>query len=228
MSNQDTAAAVSHGVEALIERLRADGVEHGRAQAEKLITEAEARAEWVLSQAKEEAERLRREAQEEAERLERSGREALNTAARDAVLALKTQLTQRFTGEVRRLVGGETKKKELLEKMILEIVGQGKEEAVKAEKVEVILPREIVGLEELSRNPEELEKGDLTHFLRLVSRKLTRDGVSFGVAEDERGGLRVQLTEEGVVLDFSDQAIVDVLLAHLQPRFRALLEGIVK
>ncbi len=228
MSNQDTAAAVSHGVEALIERLRADGVEHGRAQAEKLITEAEARAEWVLSQAKEEAERLRREAQEEAERLERSGREALNTAARDAVLALKTQLTQRFTGEVRRLVGGETKKKELLDKMILEVVGQGKEEAAKAEKLEVILPREIVGLEELSRNPEELEQGDLTQFLRLVSRKLARDGVNFGVAEDERGGLRIELTDEGVVLDCSDQAIADVLLAHLQPRFRALLEGIVK
>jgi V/A-type H+-transporting ATPase subunit E len=31
-----------------------------------------------------------------------------------------------------------------------------------------------------------------------------------------------------VVLDLSDQAVAAALLEHLQPRFRALLEGVVK
>lgn len=228
MSKKNDTAVISHGVEALIEHLKADGIEHGRNESARILTEAETKAEWIVSQAKEEAELIRKKAKEEAVRMEHSGREALNTAARDAVLSLRTQLTQRFTGEVRRLVGEGTKEKELLEKMILEVVGDGKKESGKSKKVAVILPRDVMGIEELSKHPEELEGGQLTDFLRLVSRKLVREGVTFGVAEDDRGGLRIHLTDKGMVLDFSDKAIADVLLEHLQPRFRALLEGVVK
>ncbi len=228
MSNEESAVEVSSGVEALIERLRNEGVESGRAQAQKIVADAETRAKWLLQQAEEEAKGMRKAAREEAERLQRSGREALHAAARDALLTLKAQLNQRFTGEVRRLVGGETRKKEILEKMILEVAGQAREDAEKAETAKVLLPREVIGLEELSRNPEELEQGELTHFVRLINGKLLREGVTLGVADDEGGGLRVQLTDEGVVLDLRDEAIADVLLQHLQPRFRALLEGIVK
>ncbi len=228
MSNGDNAVHVSSGVEALIQRLRDEGVESGRAQAEKIVVDAETRAGWILKQAEEDAGRIRKQAREEAERLQRSGREALNAAARDALLTMKAQLNQRFAGEVRRLVGGETRKKELLEKMILEVVGQARQDADRAEAAQVLLPREVIGLEELSRHPEELEKGELTQFVRLINGKLLREGVTLGVAEEEDGGLRVQLTDEGVVLDLSDKAIAEVLLQHLQPRFRALLEGIVK
>ncbi len=228
MSNEETAVEVSSGVEALIERLRNEGVESGRAQAEKIVADAETRASWLLQQAEEEAKGIRKQAREEAERLQRSGREALQAAARDALLTLKAQLNQRFAGEVKRLVGSETRKKEILEKMILEVVGQAREDAETAKKAQVLLPREVIGLEELSRNPEELERGELTQFVRLINGKLLREGVTLGVAEDDAGGLRVQLTDEGVVLDLRDEAIADVLLQHLQPRFRALLEGIVK
>jgi len=86
MSNGENAVRVSSGVEALIQRLRDEGVESGRAQAEKIVADAETRAGWILKQAEEDAGRLRKQAREEAERLERSGREALNAAARDALL----------------------------------------------------------------------------------------------------------------------------------------------
>jgi V/A-type H+-transporting ATPase subunit E len=38
----------------------------------------------------------------------------------------------------------------------------------------------------------------------------------------------VRLVDRDVVLDLSDRAVADVILEHLQPRFRALLEGVVK
>ena len=228
MSKQNDAAVISHGVETLIDQLRTDGIEQGRSEAEKIVNEAKSKAEWTLKQAQEEAAQIRTKAKQEAGQLERSSHEALETATRDALLSLKAQLTQLFTREVKRLIGESTRKKELLEKMILEVVGQGKKETGKAKNVEVILPREVIGIEELSQDPEELEKGELTEFLRLVTRALGREGLTFGVAKDDRGGLRVKLTDKGIELDFSDQAIAEVLLQHLQPRFRALLEGIVK
>ena len=230
MANKKTSnsAQVASGVEALIDRLRNEGVVSGRTQAEQLVKEAQDRADSIVKQARKQAEQIVSQAREEVENLERAGKESLEVAFRDTNLALKTQLTQRFTGEVRRLIGAETKKPELLQKLILEVAGSVKEEVAEAGQVEVLLPRKVAGLEELSRDPQELEQGVLTQFVRLISQDQLREGVIFGVAKDNRSGLRLRLVDQEVVLDLSDSAIADAILEHLQPRFRALLEGVVR
>jgi V/A-type H+-transporting ATPase subunit E len=227
-SRRNNATEVASGVEALIGRLREEGVANGRSQAEQIVSEAKAQAESKLKNAQEQADQIVSKAREEAENLKRAAHEALEVAFRDTSLALKTQLNQRFTGEVQRLVGAETQKPEILQKLILEVVGKVKEDVAEAQQVEVLLPRKVAGIEELSRNPEELEQGILTYFIRLVNRDLLREGVSFGVAKDNQGGLKLRLVDQEVVLDLSDRAIADAILEHLQPRFRALLEGMVK
>ena len=40
--------------------------------------------------------------------------------------------------------------------------------------------------------------------------------------------MKVFLKNEQVEIDLSEKAIASMLLEHLQPRFRALLEGVVK
>jgi len=227
-SRKNTPVQVAAGVEELISRLRDQGVEAGRRQAEEIVAQAQADARHTLDQARRQAERIVADARHQAESLEQSGREALELALRDAVLALRTRLTERFRGEVRQLVGEEQQKQELLEKMVLEVVGRVRDEADRAAQVEVLLPRRAVGLAELSQDPEELARGDLTQFVRLVAAGMLREGVSFGVAPDQADGLRLRLVDREVVLDLSDRAVADVILEHLQPRFRALLEGVVK
>ena len=230
MANKKTSnsAQVASGVEALIDRLRNEGVVSGRTQAEQIVKEAQDQADSIVKQARKQADQIVSQAREEVENLERAGKESLEVAFRDTNLALKTQLTQRFTGEVRRLIGAETKKPELLQKLILEVAGSVKEEVAEAGQVEVLLPRKVAGLEELSRDPQELEQGVLTQFVRLISQDQLREGVIFGVAKDNRSGLRLRLVDQEVVLDLSDSAIADAILEHLQPRFRSLLEGVVR
>jgi V/A-type H+-transporting ATPase subunit E len=228
MNDKPESAKVSSGVQALIQQLRKEGVEKGRSEAARIVEEAQSRAEWILRQAQDEADQILHSARKEAEKLRRSGEEALSVAARDAVLSLKSQLSSRFAGEVRRLVGEQMKRAEILEKLILEVAGRVGEEAAGGRRMEVLLPTSVIGLEELSRKPEELEKGILTHFVTLISRDMLREGVSLGMGEDGQGGLRLRLEEEGIILDMTDRAVAEVLLEHLQPRFRALLEGIVR
>ncbi|WP_017328395.1 hypothetical protein [Synechococcus sp. PCC 7336] len=228
MAEQRDAVEVSAGVQALIDRLRQQGIERGKSEADQIVDDARSHAKLILEQAREEVDEMLADAKAEIETLKKSGRDALAIAARDAVLTLKSKLMQQFTGEVRRLVGEETQKQELLQKLILEVTGRVKEEAAVAEKIEVLLPQRVMGLEELSRNPEELEEGILTHFVRLIGRDLLREGVTFRMAKDGEGGLRVRLVDSEVVLDLSDRAIAETLLDHLQPRFRALLEGMVR
>ncbi len=224
----DTPLAVASGVEELIARLRDQGVEKGRSEAEGLEQEARATAAATVAQAEAQARSIVERARAEAESLQTSGRQALELAFRDATLALKAQLSERFTGEVRQLVGEEQEKQEILERMILEIVGALRPEADQSQQVEVLLPRRVAGLAELSQHPEELEQGILSRFVRLTARGLLREGVSFGVAKGPDAGLKLRLVDRDVVLDLTDAAIAQTLLAHLQPRFRALLEGVVK
>lgn len=227
-SRKDTPVQVAAGVEGLIARLRDQGVEAGRSQAEEIVTQAQADARQTLDQARQQAERIVADARRQAGNLEQSGREALDLALRDAVLTMKTRLMERFRGEVRQLLGEEQQKQELLEKMILEVVGRVRPEADRAEQIEVLLPQRAVGFAELSQNPEELAQGELTQFVRLVSAGMLREGVSFGVGRGQAAGLSLRLVDREVVLDLSDQAVADAILEHLQPRFRALLEGVVK
>lgn len=228
-SRKDTPVQVAAGVEALISRLRDEGVQSGRRQAEEIVAQAQADARHTLEMARSQAERIVADARRQAESLEQSGREALELALRDAVLSMKTRLSERFRGEVRQLVGEEQEKQELLEKMILEVVGRVRAEADRAERIEVLLPRRAVGFADLSQDPEELARGELTRFVRLVAADMLREGVSFGVArEGQESGISLRLVDREVVLDLSDRAVADVILEHLQPRFRALLEGVVK
>lgn len=224
----DTAAQVSSGVEQLLQRLRDEGVAAGRSQAERIVQDAEHRAAWILSQAEEEAQRMRRDAHKEAEHFKRAGQEALKVAMRDAVLSLKSDLEKRFAREVHRLVGGETRKRELLDKLILEVAGQAREQVAGAAHVEVLLPPDVVGLEDLRHSPEELESGALTEFVRYLSQSIAREGFTFKINEEGEGGIRVYLQDQSLSIDLTDKAVAELLLRHLQPRFRALLDGVVR
>ncbi len=228
MSDQEKAVKVSSGVDALIQRLRDEGVADGQARAEKIVAEAEARAKWLINQANEEAEQTLSSAKKEAQQLQKSGTEALQVAARDAMLDLKTRLMARFTGEIQRLVTAEMEKEALLQRLILEVAGRVREDVDQSKEVELLLPKDIVGLEELTRNPEELAHGTLTHFIRVSAVDLIRQGITFKIADDDRGGIRIVLKDQAVILEFTDEAVAQLLLLHLQPRFRALVEGIVK
>ncbi len=219
---------VAFGVQSLIDRLRAEGVDEGKATAERIVADAESRARWLVEQANEEARQTLANAREEAERTRRAAEEAMRVAGRDALLTVKAQLTQRFTGEVRRLVTERLKNEALLEQMILEVVGRQRHAMAEGAPVEVLLPREAVGLEELRHNMDELREGTLSHFVLAVATDLVREGVTFGVADDDHAGLRLYLAGDELTIDLSDRAVADLLLKHLQPRFRAVLEGIVK
>ena len=149
---------------------------------------------------------------------------------RDLVLDLKAQLVRRFSEDVRRLVRERMIDRDLLERMILEVVGRMREEIEidEAEPLEVILPREVVGLEDLRRRPEELEEGALSSFIYGLQGRLLRDGVQFTVADEPQAGIRVRLLDRDINIDMTDEAVAALLLEHLQPRFRAIMEGVVK
>jgi V/A-type H+-transporting ATPase subunit E len=230
MADKAAAQATASGLEALITRLKDEGVGAGRAEAERLVADAQARAHRITEKAEAEAKSMVETARREAEALRRAGEDALRVASRDTVLDLKGRLEQRFADEVAAAVAEATRDPELLKRMILEVVGRARAEGGvdRAAAAEVVLPRSAVGLDELKAKPEALKPGSLAHFAAATAGEMLRKGVSFARAEDESGGIRVKLGDRGVTLDLSDRAVAEAILEHLQPRFRALMEGAAK
>ena len=230
MADEVSAQVTASNLEALIARLRDEGVTAGRTEADRMVSEAQARAHGIVHKAEAEAKAKLEAARKEVEGLRRGGEDALRAAARDTVLDLKDMLTRRFAEDVGKTVSSAMRDEEMLKKMILAIVGRAREEGGvdQSADVEVILPRSVVGLDDLRRKPEELREGTLTHYVVATAGEMLREGVRFGRAEDDSEGIRAKLHDRGVTVDITDKAVAEAILEHLQPRFRALMEGVVK
>lgn len=220
----------SSGVDALITRLRDEGVAAGREQADQLLAEARQQAHALIETAEADARQRVEVACKQAAAELSAGQEALRTAMRDAVLEMKSTLNHQFAEDVRRLVSAQLKEPELLRELILEIAGKARAEARvdDGEDVVMLLPEHAIGLEELRENPKELQGGQLTELVRGLTGDLLREGVSFEGSDAIEAGVHVKVRDHDVLLDLSDQAVAALLLQHLQPRFRAILEGVVK
>ncbi|OAB55210.1 hypothetical protein AY600_02235 [Phormidium willei BDU 130791] len=227
--------SLSSGVDSLIAQLRQDGIDAGRAEAERILADARAQAKAIQDKAEAEARARVEQARREADSFRKAGEEALRTAMRDTVLDMKATLTQRFASDLKRLVSQQMHDPEVLRRMIVAVAGRAgaQAELAEGEPVEVLLPKEIVGLDALRNNPDSLREGPITQTVLGLTGEMLRAGVRFGQGDEGAGvaperGILVKLDARDITLDLSDQAVAAVLLQHLQPRFRAILEGIVK
>lgn len=223
-------STASIGVESLINRLRDEGVGAGQAESEKIIREAREKAALIKSQAQQEAEQIISSARKEAAAFTSAGQDALVLAGRDAHLKLREVVMSRFNEEVQRLVGSVMAPEPFMEKLILQLVGNVRDATGldKEDKLTIVLPENTVSMDELRSNPEELKEGTLAHFVLSIMASLLKEGISYQPSGDINTGLKIYLDNGDVEVDLSDEAISAVLLEHLQPRFRALLEGVVK
>jgi V/A-type H+-transporting ATPase subunit E len=229
MTDMTATRDASGRVKALIDRLRDEGVAAGRAEAETIVAEARRQAEEIVARAEAKAKALVDAAKKDADQLEAAGRDALEVAARDAVLQLRAQLSSRLGDEVRRLMSEALRDDDLLRRMILELAGRARRDAeLDAQpQLEMVLPESVVGIDDLRRKPEELKEGTLTHFVVAAAGEMLREGVQFSSAPGF-DGIKLRLVGTEVEIDLTDRAIAGIVLEHLQPRFRAVMEGIVR
>ena len=213
----------SSGVQELIDQLQEQGVERGKEEAERLVADARQKAHAILQKANAEAERIVTQARDETEHLKTAGEDALRLACRDAVLKLREAIGEDFESKVRRLVSHTLGDQEYLKQLILAIAKQSVPDA-SAGPIEIVLPENAVTLEELEANPEELKEGTLSHFVMGLAGDIVRDGLSFNVSDADDRGIRVRLVDEDVEIELADDTITALLMKHLTPRFRAIME----
>jgi V/A-type H+/Na+-transporting ATPase subunit E len=222
MATDTKSNVVASGVQELIDRLRDEGVAHGQGEAERMIADARVKSMEILDQARSESERLLAEARAEAHSILENGKEALRLASRDVVLRVREGCNEQFRTQLKRLVQHKLNDPKLLEQMILQIAAKARPEESN-KQTRILLPEGSASEEELAREVANPEPGSLAAFVLGLTADLLRDGLSFGVSDDPSPGVRVQIVEDDVQLELTDETITAVLMQYLAPRFRAVL-----
>ena len=218
-NNHKDQIETSTGVEALIAKLRDDGIKQGQEEAARLVSEAQKRADWILNQAQEEADKLSRKAENDAEALRSGTLNALHQAARDTALNLQDELLINFGSEIQRLVSETLKTPGILQHLLQSLIVQMCRNAgLKLEEgVEVLFP-------ETSGN--EVDQNELNALVFDISHEMFSQGLELSLGRHKQHGLRLILRDQGMDIDLSENSLSELLLEHLQPKFRDLLQGV--
>jgi V/A-type H+-transporting ATPase subunit E len=208
------------GVQELIQRIRDQGVQAAREEADRLLRDARKQAAEIVGQAKAEAEAAREKARAEIDAHRTASLDALQLAARDTVLELKARVMARFEEFVKRLVVSATRDKELVRDIVLILAGHAAEEFVKDKEIHVRISSALL---EGTTGPVLKEEGKLA-ILGLASDML-REGLELVSDKEIQGGARVQLVKDKLEIDLSDRAVSRMIAQRMLPRFKAIVEG---
>ena len=212
-----TEPVVTSGVQELIDRIRGEGVQSARDEADRLLSAARAEASRILAEAKAEAATMKKDAQEEIETERTAAIAALRVAARDTGLELRTAVFSAFEEHVRRLVTDVTTDGKVLRDLIMVLAGRAAAEVIQGKDAEILLPAEL----------SEEAAAQLESFLRdsaaALSGQVLRQGIELIPSGDVKGGARVRLLDEDLEIDLSDEALSEMMLGLLLPRYRAIL-----
>ncbi len=211
----------SSGVQDLISRIRDEGVQSGRQEADRLVAEARREADRLLSDARSQVDEMRRKARAEIEAEEQAALEALKLAARDSSLQLESEVISAFENCVKRLVAPVARDPELIKALVLVLAGHAVEEFVKDGEIRVLVSDLL--FQEAGQSPELKERA--RNSVLGITAEMLREGVELVAASDVEGGARVRLVGEDLEIDLTEETVHKVLLKHLLPRFRAILEG---
>lgn len=203
------------GVQELIDRLRIQGIEAGQQEAAALIEAARTQARSLVTEARHQADTIRKQAEEDAQRTRTAGEEALRLAARDVILSLKNQIT----GLVRQLLSRQVREvldqPAFLEQLLLTIAQrQAAEMGASLDAMLVLPPVDTAG-------PD----SPLNDFLTSLLQEAMQSPMPITRSDQVFRGLKVQMNGGQLTVDFTDQALSELLMQYLLPRFRAILEG---
>jgi V/A-type H+-transporting ATPase subunit E len=194
------------GVQALIDRLHAEGVEAGRLEAARLVNEAREEAARWRERARVEAEALAARTRAELQVEREAAVAAIRLAYRDALLALKDELLHRFRDRLQRQLRDVALDVGFMQRVLAPLRLQG-DAALDA-----------AGM------PTDREQEDLEQFAAATWAALLRDGAELRPAPNA-AGLLLRWDGQGLELRFTDEAIAIWLLERLAPYLRRQLDG---
>jgi len=190
---------MSEDLNALIEKIQAEGVEIAQAKAREIEAQARKEADAIIAKAKQDAQAILSKARAEAARTEESTMSLLKQAGRDLLINLKKEVN----AALERIVNMRVKEALTADEASRLIISFIKD-APKDARQDIVVS---------------LEKGFLNELKEDVKK-----GVTLKASDDISAGFTISVDAGKSHFDFTDKALTEYIINHLKPKLKEILK----
>ena len=196
----------------LTRKLYDEGLEKGRADADKLVADAKAEAARLVAEAKAEAEAIVKAAEAKAEDLSKNSMAEISLAGKQAVAKLKEQVAEMIIAKSTvEGVKAANLDAEFVKKMLLEVAHNWNGASSENVSLSAMLP--------------EAAKAELDAAMEKSAKELLAAGVEVGYSKNVKSGFKVGAKNGGYYISFSDEDFNALLGEYLRDKVAALIFG---
>lgn len=191
-------------IQEITSKLYAEGVEKGKEEAEKIISDANIKRNKIIDEANAKAEKIISNAQKEVSELKSHVEAELKLYAKQSSEALKTEITNLVTNKIaNKNVKDVVEEKDFMKKLIVELV----QNWAKEEKL-------TIGV----KSKEELESFIASNAKNILDDKLTIEEVN-GI----KSGFIVSPEDGTYKVEFGEKEFIEYFKEFLRPKVKELL-----
>lgn len=194
----------------LTQKLYDEGLEKGRAEADRLVDEAKTRAAKIVDEARAEAEAIVRKAQAKAEDVEKNSLTEIALAGKQAVARIKQEIASLIVAKTTgKAVADAAVDPAFIKEMLLSVARNWNGADSGKVELRALLP--------------EKERERLDEAFRTSASELLAAGIEVGYSKEVKTGFRVGAKEGGYYISFSDADIEALLSEYLRDKVSRML-----
>jgi len=195
-------------IQSLLDKIKEKGIDEAKRNSQEILEGARSEAEKIVREAEKEAQRIVASAEEEAEKIKRALENDLRQRGRDLIISTRNEIIGLFDRVLRRHVASALTP-EFMKEMIVRILEKWDFE--EGTQIEILADNGVA---------EELEE----RLYQEMEEEL-RNGVMVRPVKGMGAGFRIGGKGEDMYYDITEEAIVDILMRTLHPRFARFLGG---
>lgn len=197
-------------IQEITEKIYQEGISKGNAEAEAIVSDARKEAELIISEAKKEADSILKEAKKKSEEIISNGNAELKLGSKQALSALKQQITDLINGEIiQSAVSSAFDDRQFIQKIIEQAVKNWNAGADEYPEITVLIP-------------EGEEKKLIEYFTKSVKKMLDK-GIEIKADENVKTGFQISPREGSYKISFTGDDFANFLKQYLRPRLVELL-----
>jgi len=197
-------------IQEITEKIYQEGISKGNAEAEAIVSDARKEAELIISEAKKEADSILKEAKKKSEEIISNGNAELKLGSKQALSALKQQITDLINGEIiQSAVSSAFDDRQFIQKIIEQAVKNWNAGADEYPEITVLIP-------------EGEEKKLIEYFTKSVKKMLDK-GIEIKADENVKTGFQISPREGSYKISFTGDDFENFLKQYLRPRLVELL-----
>ena len=196
-------------IQEITEKIYQEGISKGNAEAETIISDARKAANNIISEAKKEADSLLKEAKKKSEEIISNGKAELKLSSKQALNALKQQITSIINGEIiHTSVSSAFDDRQFIQKIIEQAVKNWKASAENPE-ITVLVPGN--------------EEKKLIDYFTKSAKKMLDKGLDIKADENVKTGFQISPKDGSYKISFTGDDFANFLKHYLRPKLVELL-----